>query len=155
MISYRLKKNELIFLLDFFGDVNTLPQSFGNIYMDQCRCSRIAANLHCKGIINLIDGTASVDTALEIILRRIYTAGVIFTDEILDIWCYCNEDMIVVIKNDQIRKNEYVVTPMQSTEIMKKILENDNNSSEFLILHPFYEKVSKKKILDLISGEII
>lgn len=153
MISYRLRKKEMVFLLDFFGDINTLPQSFGNIYIDRQRYSEIAEDLNMKGIINLIDQTASADTAVEVIFRSIYESSVVFTDESLNIWCYCNQDIIILIRYDHIRKNEYIITPLRTTDMLAEIIANEFGSSDFIMLRPSYRNIEYEKIYELLCGE--
>ncbi len=155
MISYRLKKTELIFLLDFFGDINTLPQSFGNIYIDCQRYSEIADDLHSKGIINLIDSTASADLAVETVFRGIYAAKVVFTDENLDIWCYCSHNIKIMIRSDHIRKSEYVITPFQTSDMLEEILEDEYGNSDFVVLRPFNKRICYEKIHSLLRGETV
>lgn len=155
MISYRLRKTELVFLLDFFGDIKTLPQSFGNIYIDRQRYSEIADNLHTKGIIKLIDSTASVDLAVEAIFDGIYSAAVVFTDENLDIWCYCSDKIIIIIRSDHIRKNEYIITPVSKSDMLEEILEEEYHDSDFIVLRPISKRICSDKIHLLLSGEKI
>lgn len=153
MISYRLKNKELVFLLDLFGDVNSLPQSFGNIFIDRDEYRLTADGLHEKGFVTVCGDTVSADLATEMLFCRIFDADVVFTDKTTDIWCYCCEDMIVLIRDDTVRHGEYLVTPFEDTDELAEFLCDEGFSDNyFMLIRPYRRKIDYDGVLSILRG---
>lgn len=124
VLSYRLKKKELIFLLDLFGDVNTLYQKFGVVYIDDAEHTELAKGLHKKGMVTVSKNTVTVDHGIEFIMKKMYSSDIVFSDDRLDMWCYCCDDFIVVITVSKRDTGVYLVTPIKDIgELFEKLEE--------------------------------
>ena len=61
-VSYRLKKKELVLLLDLFGDAGSLEQNFGDIFISREEYDETAEALRKKGFVNVRSETISPET---------------------------------------------------------------------------------------------
>lgn len=153
MISYRMKNKELVFLLDLFGDTGNLPQNFGNIYIDKDEYRKIAEEMHEKGFVSLFGDTVCADIATEFMFRRIYDSDVVFTDKTTDIWCYCCDDVIILICDDSVRQGEYLVVPFEDTDELDEFLcEEGYSESYFMLVKPYRRKMNYDGVLSILRG---
>lgn len=116
VVSYRLKKKELIFLLDFFGDVNTLGQSFGAVYIDENEHRKIAKDLHRKGLVTFMKNEVTVERGIECIIKKMYDAQIIFADSGYSLWVYCCKEFIVILRLSERISDEFLVTPLRNKD---------------------------------------
>ncbi len=154
MLSYRLKTKELIFMLDCFGQVNSLPQGFGNIYIDVRQHGEIAWRLHRNGMITYINGTAVTDRILSDIFKNIYSSEFIAADSNLDIWIYCSDFIIVTIERDRLCSEDYIMTPLQNAEELKeKLTENGYSEASFDLYRGGSERYNLDEFTKLLKGD--
>ena len=97
-ISYRLKKRELVLLLDLFGDAGSLEQNFGDIFISREEYDETAEGLHKKGFVNASDKTISPESGIALMMKHIYTAPLALADTAAGVWIYCSADLAVMLK---------------------------------------------------------
>jgi len=141
-------------MLDCFGQVNSLPQGFGNVYIDVRQHREIALKLHQSGMITYINGTAVTDKILSDIFKNIYSSEFIASDSQLDIWMYCSHDIIVTIERDRLCSEDYIITPLRNAEELKqKLTENWYSEASFDLYKGSYEKYNLNDFIKLLKGE--
>lgn len=96
-ISYRLTKKELILLLDLYGDINSLEQRFGDVYITSDEHRRISDELEAKGFVTVSGESIIPDTQIGFITEKMYSAGSVLADADADMWLYCSDDIIVTL----------------------------------------------------------
>ena len=97
-ISYRLKKRELILLLDLFGDAGSLEQNFGDIFISREEYDETAEALHKKGFVNAGEKTISPESGIALMMKHIYSAPLAIADTGAGVWIYCSADLAVVLQ---------------------------------------------------------
>ncbi|MBE6853027.1 MAG: hypothetical protein E7505_06075 [Ruminococcus sp.] len=109
--SYRLKKKELIFLLDLFGDVNKLEQKFADVYIDREEHRKIAQALHEKGFATIINEEIIPDSHIAFLIKKFYSSELMLSDESVSVWLYCSEELVLRVASGDISPSEYIITP--------------------------------------------
>lgn len=152
--SYRLRKKELVFLLDLAGDINKLEQGFGNIYINFEEHNKISAQLQDKGFV--IKGRNEMiytDSSISYIMNTIYNAKFAATDSKLNTWIYCSENLAVVISAGGLCADEYIITPYPLTEFLSKDFEIDSKEI-FNIFRGENSEVTGDKIANIAERHI-
>lgn len=126
-ISYRMKKKELIFLLDLCGDVNSLEQRFGNVYISSDEHKNTARRLDEKGLLIVSGNKAVTDNAAAGVIERFYLSPLVLASEKLDIWLYCSADMVLAVRMSSLFAYEFVLTPLFDDDISEFITENETS----------------------------
>lgn len=122
-ISYRLKKKELILLLDLFGDACTLEQKFGDVYISRADYESIAASLHEKGYVTVNSGRITADSAAELIIKKMYSSEYVLEDTEVSGWLYCSEDITLFIDFSTVFRDEFRIRTVLSEEDRKELSE--------------------------------
>jgi hypothetical protein len=122
-IFYRLKKKELVLLLDLFGDAGSLEQKFGDIYIDRDEYDRTAASLERKGFVSLNGKNISAESGMEIMLKSIFSAPAAFADEQAENWLYFSDGLIVTVRADSAFGPEFYLGAAADEEDMKLLSE--------------------------------
>ena len=115
-ISYRLKKRELVLLLDLFGDAGSLEQNFGDIFISREEYDETAESLHNKGFVNAGDKTISPESGIALMMKHIYSAPLALADTGAGVWIYCSADLAVMLKINTAFGMEYRLYAAASDE---------------------------------------
>jgi len=115
-ISYRLKKKELVLLLDLFGDAGSLEQKFGDIFISREEYDETAETLHKKGFVNAGNDTVSPENGMALMMKHIYSAPLALADTGSGVWVYCSADLIVMLKLNTAFGMEYSLCAAASDE---------------------------------------
>ncbi|MBQ5990200.1 MAG: hypothetical protein IJL67_11975 [Oscillospiraceae bacterium] len=115
-ISYRLKKKELVLLLDLFGDAGSLEQNFGDIFISREEYDENAEALHKKGFVNTGDKTISPESGIALMMKHIYSAPLALADTGAGVWIYCSADLAVMLKVNTAFGMEYRLYAAASDE---------------------------------------
>ncbi len=150
VVSYKLKKKELVFLLDLFGSINTLPQKFGEIYIDSNEHMAIAGKLHHKGMITLFEKDFSVDRGMEYIFKKIYDSDVVFSDNDYQQWFYCGGTFVVIISMSVLNSEEYIVTPLSDISQLTESLK-ESEKQGFIGYRGFEGESDKKDLMKFLT----
>lgn len=118
--SYRLKKKELVLLLDLAGDVNSLEQKFGDIYISRDEHEKTVLELQKKGMLTVSGDCVIPESRVGFVTDRFYDSELVIADEKLETWLYCSEDIITAVSTGGIFVSEYIITPLVSDEDKKE-----------------------------------
>ena len=128
-ISYRLKKRELVLLLDLFGDAGSLEQKFGDIFISREEYDETAKSLHEKGFVNANDKTISPESGIALMMKHIYSAPLALADTGAGVWIYCSADLAVMLKINTAFGMEYrlyaAVSEKERTELAAEFESDD------------------------------
>lgn len=123
-ISYRLKKKELILLLDLFGDAGSLEQKFGDVFISRAEYRSTAESLHKKGYVTVSEGRITADNGTAFIMKRIFDSPLVFSDGNADGWLYCSEKMMIFIDLSPVFTDEFRITTAVSDEEKTELSES-------------------------------
>lgn len=122
-ISYRLKKNEFVLMLDLFGNPESLEQKFGNLYIDCREYDEISSGLHRKGFVTLSGDTVAAESGMEVMLKAVYSAPLAFAEENAGSWVYCTGEFLLYITAAGITETEYVLSAAVDDEDRTELAE--------------------------------
>lgn len=123
-ISYRLKKKELILLLDLFGDAEKLEQNFGNVYIDRDEYTVLSEALHRKGFVTLSGNSISAEGVISFMMETVYSAPLVFADEKSECWIYCTPEIMIYIRVNTAGGLEYLLSAVSDAEDRDMLTEN-------------------------------
>lgn len=150
-ISYRLKKKELILLLDLFGNPESLEQKFGDVYISRDEYEKTALSLHDKGYITVTDGRIKADNAAAFIIKNIYDSGVVLADENADGWLYCSDDIIIFADLSPLFSDEFRIRTAVTYEERHELCE-ELGERNFIFLRGGKGRISGEEI-NTFTGE--
>ena len=120
-VSYRLKKKELVLLLDLFGDAGSLEQNFGDIFISREEYDETAEALRKKGFVNVRSETISPENGIALMIKHIYSAPLALADTGSGVWIYCSADLTVMLKVNTAFGMEYRLYAAASDEEREEI----------------------------------
>ncbi|MDO5559062.1 MAG: hypothetical protein Q4F95_05630 [Oscillospiraceae bacterium] len=132
-VSYRLKKRELIFLLDRLGDINSLYQGFGFMYLDSEDCMNAAKGLADKGVLTIAGENIYLDRGFRYIIQLVFCASCVACDEEISLWIYWNDGVSLLIEPDSLSEGDYIITPLSCADDLELKLSDDYPDSRFII----------------------
>jgi len=115
-ISYRLRKNEFVLMLDLFGNPESLEQKFGNLYIDCREYDEISSGLHRKGFVTLSGDTISAESGMEVMMKAVYNAPLAFAEKNAGSWVYCTGEFMLYVRAGGISETEYFLTAAADDE---------------------------------------
>lgn len=132
-LSYRIKKKELVLLLDLAGDVNSLEQRFGDIYIDHDEYIKTAEVLHKKGMITLSGSSVIPECHVHFIAEKFFTSPLVLSDDKPDMWIYCSEDLIISVELSNLFVSEYILTPLIADGEKRDFFETVSGRNFFIL----------------------
>lgn len=118
-ICYRMKKRELVLLIDLLGDINSLEQKFGDLYINCREYENTAEILHKKGFAMVCGERIIPDRCISYIIKKMFDSELVFVREDAGEWIYCSEEILISVRFE----TEYRIGTAVSEEERKEFSE--------------------------------
>ena len=119
-ICYRMKKKELVLLIDLLGDINALEQKFGDVYISREEYESIAESLHKKGFAMICGEKIIPDRCISYIIKKMFDSELVLVCEDSGEWIYCSDEIIISVRFE----TEYRIRTAVSGEERRELSED-------------------------------
>ncbi|MDO5148451.1 MAG: hypothetical protein ACI4KB_11965 [Oscillospiraceae bacterium] len=119
-ICYRMKKRELVLLIDLLGDINALEQKFGDVYISREEYESIAESIHKKGFAMVCGEKIIPDRCISYIIKKMFDSELVLVCEDAGEWIYCSDEIIISVRFE----TEYRIRTAVSDEERRELSED-------------------------------